>query len=147
MGAAILDSSMNIMAHRFSLLQDICLDSQPSISIVHYFIENVGIAQGKIMIKDSLWQLMNKCIPLRIPRFLCVQHLVGLLHEALSWKPSSSIEHYLCVLSYYVGLQRRDYVPNLTNFFVWGQRDRRYSWCSISKNFGVEAITTNPDQL
>ena len=45
--------SMHMMARRFSLLQDMCLNSQPWIFIVQYFIENKGLTHGRTMIKAS----------------------------------------------------------------------------------------------
>ena len=66
-----------------------CVQTQPLISIVQYFIENEGITHGRKFIKASWWQLLNGCIPLRIPCISCVQHLVVSWHETLSfyvWK-------------------------------------------------------------
>ena len=53
-GATMLDISMHIRARKFSSLPDmICLDSQPWISIVQYFIKNEGITNRRTMIKES----------------------------------------------------------------------------------------------
>ena len=52
-GTGILNLSKLMMAHTFSLLQDMCSNSQPWISIVQYFIENNNLTHGRTMIKAS----------------------------------------------------------------------------------------------
>ena len=47
--ATILDLSIHMMAHRVSLLQDTCLESQSWISIVQYFIDNEGVTHERTM--------------------------------------------------------------------------------------------------
>ena len=84
------------MARRFSLLQDMCSNSQPWISIVQSFIEKKGLTHGMTTIKASLRQLLNGCDSLRIPSSSWVHHLVISWQEALLlcvWKPSSSRDH------------------------------------------------------
>ena len=75
-GTRILNLSKHMMAHRFSLLQDMCSNSQPWICIAQYFIDSKGLTHGRTTIKASWWQLLNGCISLRIPGSTCVQHLV-----------------------------------------------------------------------
>ena len=53
--SAILDLSMYMMDHRFSLLQDMCLDFQPWISIFQYLIENEVIKHGRIHCANYWW--------------------------------------------------------------------------------------------
>ena len=39
-GVGILNLEMHLMAHRFALLQDVCQQDQPWISMMQYFIEH-----------------------------------------------------------------------------------------------------------
>ena len=49
----ILNLSKHMMDLRFSLLQEMCSNSQPWTSIVQYFIENKGLTHGRTKIKGS----------------------------------------------------------------------------------------------
>ena len=126
-GTGILNLSKHMMARRFSLLQDMCSESQPWISIAQYFIENKGFTHGRTKIEASWWQLLNGCISLKISGSTCVQHLATSWQEALSlcvWKPSSSREHcnslHKELLVSYAGQERRDCGLILIVSFVWG---------------------------
>ena len=52
-GTGILNLFKHMMARRFSLLQDMCSNSQPWISIVQYFIENKRLTHGRTTIMVS----------------------------------------------------------------------------------------------
>ena len=58
----ILNLSKHMMARRFSLLQDMCSNSQSWISIAQYFIEKKALTHGRTKIEASWWQLLNGCI-------------------------------------------------------------------------------------
>ena len=91
-GATILDLERHLMARRFTLLQDICKQYQPWISMRQYFIEHDGFVHGKTKIQALWWPLRNGCILLKIRHSVCGQHLVRSWHNALSlfeWGPSS----------------------------------------------------------
>ena len=96
--------------------------------------------------------IIDGCIPLWIPLFSCVQPLVVSWQEELSLfvqKPSSSRKHrnflqkdYLCLLCYYVGLQRRDCTHSLIDCFIWRSKrseiqlrlDLKVFWSSSKRN-------------
>ena len=52
-GARIFKLFMYMMAYRFSLLPDMCSNSQQWIYSVKYFIESKGLTHGRTMIKAS----------------------------------------------------------------------------------------------
>ena len=47
-GTGILNLSKHMMARRFSLLQDMCSNSQPWIYMLQYFIKNRGLTYRRM---------------------------------------------------------------------------------------------------
>ena len=94
-GHGILNLSIHMMAHRFSLLQDMCSDSHSWISIVQYFIENKGLTHGGQQLRHHGSNYWTNIFHLR---FLALYMFNTWLSHGQSdlfmcMKPSSSIEH------------------------------------------------------
>ncbi|MCO5597147.1 hypothetical protein L7F22_051222 [Adiantum nelumboides] len=89
-GAALLDVWVHLLARRWTLLQAMCVDSQPWIDMVIAFLEDVGIVQGKTRIAASWWDVVNASQSVCVSASSLLDHLVKSWQEVLrftSWKP------------------------------------------------------------
>ncbi|MCO5600621.1 hypothetical protein L7F22_054736 [Adiantum nelumboides] len=89
-GAALLDVWIHLLARRWSLLQAMCIDSQPWIDMSIALLENVGIWYGKTRIAVSWWDVVNGSQPVRVSTSPLLDHLVKSWQEVLgytSWRP------------------------------------------------------------
>lgn len=92
-GAALLDVWVHLIARRWTLLQAMCVDSQPWIDMIIAFLEDVGIVQGKTRIAAPWWDVLNASQSVRVSASPLLDHLVKSWQEVLrftSWKPPDS---------------------------------------------------------
>ncbi|MCO5549418.1 hypothetical protein L7F22_024322 [Adiantum nelumboides] len=89
-GAALFDVWIHLLARRWSLLQAMCIDSQPWMDMSIALLEHVGIWYGKTQIAASWWNVVNGSQPVRVSASPLLDHLVKSWQEVLgytSWRP------------------------------------------------------------
>lgn len=75
-GAALLDVRLHMVARRWALFQDMCLQKQPWAFMARDLIELEGLSHGRTRVQASWWDIVNAAHPVRIRSSHILSHIL-----------------------------------------------------------------------